>query len=407
MSGAAAVEVRGLWKRYRLWHERRQSLKEFVLRRGRGRYEEFWAVRGVSFDVEQGETFGIIGANGSGKSTVLKVLAGILLPTRGESACRGRVSALLELGAGFHPELTGRENVYLNGSILGLTRRQIGERLEAIIDFAGLDGFIDSPIRSYSSGMFVRLGFSVAVHSDPDILLVDEVLAVGDEAFQRKSAERILKIREEGATIVFVSHNLDLVRGLCGRALWLDRGQITAEGPAENVVGDYLRSVTGETPERRESVLGPPGGPRFGSGEITIEKVEVFGEREAAPVRCGGPATVRLHFKASERIERPVFGIGLHRSDGLHVTGPNTRDAGIEIPALEGEGVIDFAIDQMPLLPGAYLLSAAVTDFTLTHPYDHQDRLHRFEVRPGTIRESRGIVSLSGRWRVVTESALR
>jgi lipopolysaccharide transport system ATP-binding protein len=394
-----AIEVVDLWKKYRRWHEQRQSLKEIVLRRGRGRYEEFWALKGVSFEVERGETFGVIGANGSGKSTMLKILAGILVPTRGELKSSGRISALLELGAGFHPELTGRENVFLNGSILGLSRRQISARLEEIISFAGLDEFIDSPIRSYSSGMFVRLGFSVAVHADPSILLVDEVLAVGDEAFQRKSAERILQIRDRGVTILVVSHNLDVVRGLCRRGIWLERGEIAAEGMTEEVVNRYLRSVTGQ--EEPAEQFGIPGeSPKFGSGEVQVVQVEMFGESEGSPVRTGSPATVRLHYRSTRTVERPVFGLGIFRPDGLHITGPNTREGGVEIPTVSGEGVVDFSLERMPLLPGDYLVSVAVTDFTLSHTYDHHDRVHQLQIRPGPVGESRGVVALPGRWKV-------
>ncbi|MGA0231126.1 MAG: ABC transporter ATP-binding protein, partial [Ilumatobacteraceae bacterium] len=203
---APAVAVHDLWKSFRLYHERNQFLKAAILRGRRARYEEFWALKDVSFEVPVGTTFGVIGSNGSGKSTLLKCLAGILVPERGSVEISGRISALLELGAGFHPELSGRENVFLNGAILGLSKKEIAARFDSIVDFAGLEDFIDTPVKNYSSGMFVRLGFAVAAHVEPEVLLVDEVLSVGDEAFQRKSAEKIEQFRREGRTIVFVSH---------------------------------------------------------------------------------------------------------------------------------------------------------------------------------------------------------
>lgn len=392
--------VRDLWKKYRIWHERRLSLKEVVLRRGRGRYEDFWALSGVTFEVDRGETFGIVGENGSGKSTLLKLMAGILVPTRGELGSRGRISALLELGAGFHPELSGRENIFLNGSILGLSRRQIAKSLDEIIEFSGLEQFIDTPIRSYSSGMYVRLGFSIAIHSHPDILLVDEVLAVGDEAFQRKSAERILKLRDAGTTIIVVSHALDLVRGLCGRAIWLHHGTIKARGVTDQVIQAYLENVE----ERLQTPAEPEGefeaAPRSG-GKVLVKRIEMFGETQAAPLRTGRPASIRVHFSALEQIERPSIGIGIHRSDGLYLTGPNTREAGVEIDGIRGDGVVELLIDKLALLPGSYQISASITDYTSTHPYDIQDRTLSVEVRSGDFMESRGIITLGGKWRLI------
>lgn len=236
----AAIEVRDVRKQFRIYHEINRSLKSAVLRRGRARYEEFEALKGVSFDVPQGSTFGLIGGNGSGKSTLLKCLARILRPESGSIVTRGRMAALLELGSGFHPELSGRENVYLNASILGLKRRDIDERFDEIVEFSGISTFIDSPVKNYSSGMYVRLGFSVAIHIEPEVLLVDEVLAVGDEQFQRKCAEKFSSLQEQGRTIVLVSHSMAQVRHMCDHALWLDRGVPRELGTADDVVRSYL-----------------------------------------------------------------------------------------------------------------------------------------------------------------------
>ena len=233
---SAAVVVDDVWKSFRLYHERNQYLKAAVLRGRRARYEEFWALKGIDFEVPVGSTFGVIGSNGSGKSTLLKCLTGILHPEKGNVKINGRVSALLELGAGFHPELSGRENVYMNGAILGLTKKEINARFDDIVDFAGLPDFIDTPVKNYSSGMFVRLGFAVAAHVEPDVLLIDEVLSVGDESFQRKCAEKIEQFRRDGRTIVFVSHGLSQVEQLCETVAWIDKGDLKMVGPSGEVI---------------------------------------------------------------------------------------------------------------------------------------------------------------------------
>ncbi|MBC7106771.1 MAG: ABC transporter ATP-binding protein [Firmicutes bacterium] len=240
-----AIEVLDVWKKFRIYHDRAYSLKERLIFPHRNRHEDFWALKGVSLRVPRGATVGLIGRNGSGKSTLLKIVSRILYPTRGRVRVRGRVSTLLELGAGFHPDFTGRENIYLNASILGLTRREINGRLEKIIEFAELGEFIDNPVRNYSSGMYMRLGFAVAVHVDPDILLIDEVLAVGDLPFQEKCLKKIREFKERGTTIVFVTHVPRQVAELCDHAVWLDRGEVRLQGPAAEVARAYAEFVGG------------------------------------------------------------------------------------------------------------------------------------------------------------------
>jgi ABC-type polysaccharide/polyol phosphate transport system ATPase subunit len=237
------IRVEGLGKRFRLFHERPRTIKEVITLRRRRSFDEFWALRDVSLNVAAGETVGIIGANGSGKSTLLKCLARILVPDEGSLSVTGRVGALLELGAGFHPELTGRENVFLNGSILGVRRRELKARFDEVVALAGLERFIDTPVKNYSSGMYIRLGFAVAVSVRPDVLLVDEVLAVGDEEFQRKSLAKFKELRSDGRAIVLVTHNLKSVREMCDRAVLLRDGRVVEIGPADSVVEAYLRSV--------------------------------------------------------------------------------------------------------------------------------------------------------------------
>ena len=243
---SAAVSFKGVSKRFTLHHERPRTLQELVIGLfggDRGRSEELWALKDVDFEVEEGESLGIIGPNGAGKSTILKLVAGIMRPTSGEMVVRGKVSPLLELGAGFHHDLTGRENIYLNAALLGVRERETKAKFQEIVEFSELERFIDVPLKHYSSGMYMRLGFAVAVNVDPAILLIDEVLAVGDEAFQRKCLVRIEELQKEGRTIIFVSHALSTVAEMCHRALWLDQGRMRAIGPADRVVEEYLESV--------------------------------------------------------------------------------------------------------------------------------------------------------------------
>ncbi len=242
----SAIVVDGVSKRFRLFHERNQTLKSAVMRGRRIIADEFWAVRDVSFRVEHGETFGLIGRNGSGKSTLLKTLARIYSPDEGRVVLDGRVSSMLEVGSGFHPELSGRENIFLNGAILGLSRKQIAARFDEIVDFSGVEQFIDQPVKNYSSGMYVRLGFSVAVHTEPDILIVDEILAVGDGAFREKSRKKFLEFTGQGRTVVLVSHSLDEIRELCQRVAWLDRGRLRQLGPTADVVAAYETALATE-----------------------------------------------------------------------------------------------------------------------------------------------------------------
>jgi ABC-2 type transport system ATP-binding protein len=394
----AAVVVDGVSKRFRMYGERTRSLKQAVLQRRRATFDEFWALKDVSFEIPHGSTFGLIGENGSGKSTLLKCVAKILRPDTGSITTQGRLAALLELGSGFHPELSGRENVYLNGSILGLSKREIDKRLDEIVDFAGVEAFIDQPVKNYSSGMYVRLGFSVAINVDPDVLLVDEVLAVGDAAFQQKCMEKFADYRRAGRTVVVVSHAMGQLRNFCDHVAWLEHGTLQAVGPAGTVVDDYVDETHAE-----RDVTDPTAGAdaRWGSGEIRVDRVEMLDPSgvDTRTVRTGEQVIVRLHYQAADRVERPVFGLGITTLEGHDVTGPNSRDTD-EVPdQLEGEGHVDFRVDRLALLPGTYELTVAVYDYTCQHPFDHRHRLVRFDVVPGTPREGVGVVTLGGSWR--------
>jgi ABC-type polysaccharide/polyol phosphate transport system ATPase subunit len=392
---STAVSVEHVSKRFRLYQERNQTLKAAVTSGRRARYDELWALRDVDLTIPTGSTFGLLGENGSGKSTLLKCMARILRPDEGQIRSRGKMAALLELGAGFHPELSGRENVYLNGSILGLSGRDLDRRFDDIVGFAGLERFIDSPVKNYSSGMYVRLGFSVAINVEPDILLIDEVLAVGDESFQRRCNEKIADLKGSGRTIIIVSHALGAMRDLCDQIAWLDQGTVQKVGAAGAVVDEYLGSA------HKDRVEEPGAGTRWGSGQAritTVEMLDACGARRTS-FRTGDDITVRLHFDAPEPILNPVFGVAVFSLSGAHVTGPNTRDAGVDIPVLHGKGWVDLSFPRAPLLQGTYDLSASLYDSAILSPYDFRHLAVRFDVEPGHPRELHGgVVSLNGRW---------
>jgi len=406
MRGAVETTIRfdRVSKRFSLHHERARSFQDLAVnlfRHNDGSREEFWALRDVSFTVEQGETVGLIGPNGSGKSTALKLVSRIIEPTSGGIEAKGRVGALLELGAGFHPDLTGRENVYLNGSILGMSRREIDRRLDSIVAFAELSRFIDMPVRNYSSGMMMRLGFAVATSFQPDILLVDEVLAVGDQSFQAKCLQRIAQMRDQGITILFVSHGLDTVRRLCNRVVWLDEGRVQDVGSADQVIVKYLGQVWKGTNIRLLSEGDAAGrGRRWGSGEVLITAVE-FRDGTGHPRRVfqkGDTLVARIHYQAHRPVRKPAFGVAIYREDNSHVSGVNTVQSGLEIDALDGEGMVDYVIPSLPLLPGRYEFTAAIYDHHSVHPYDHQHRAYTFEVQAGDLAAEEGLVHIPCRW---------
>lgn len=395
MSSEPAVVVDGVSKRFRLYSERNQSLKAALMRRGRARYEDFWAVQDVSLEIKQGQTYGLIGENGSGKSTLLKCIAKILRPDRGSIRTTGKLAALLELGSGFHPELSGRENVFLNGSILGLSKRELTDRFDEIVGFAGLEQFIDQPVKNYSSGMYVRLGFSVAINVDPDVLLVDEVLAVGDAAFQRRCQEKFSEFRRAGKTVVVVSHAMESVRTMCDEVAWLEHGQLLRTGRPDEVVDSYVddgHEDRVEAPGQAES--------RWGSGEVRLTAVELLGRdgRPTTRVRTGDPVTVRLHYAARERIPQPVFGLALESLEGVYVWAHNTRDAHWVPDFIDGEGSVDLTVDRLMLQPGTFDLTASAVTYDTTSAYDFLRRCLRFDVEHGTPRESGGFVALGGHW---------
>ncbi len=365
--------------------------------------QKYWALRDVNFELRPGEMLGVIGVNGSGKSTMLKLISRIIEPTSGQIAVNGRVSALLELGAGFHPDLTGRENVYLNGSILGLSRKEIRLRFDDIVQFADMASFIDVPVRHYSSGMYMRLGFSTAIHSNPDILLVDEVLAVGDYAFQVKCLRRVDELKHQGTSVIFVSHDMDAVRELCDRVIWLDGGGVLAEGAPEHVVGQYLRGFSDRDVQDAKNDRKIARGQRWGSGEVEIVDVCFVGA-DGQPRTCfvtGEPFEMHLHYDAHKRVKSPVFGMAFYASDGTWINGSNTRTSDYAIEWVEGPGEVSYHLDSLPLLEGSYLFSAVAYDFNGDMPqaYDHLDKAFVIQVRPSEqIKETLGMVYIPCRW---------
>ncbi|MBL7183830.1 MAG: ABC transporter ATP-binding protein [Anaerolineae bacterium] len=400
----ATVRFDNVSKKFTLRHERTRSFQEAALAFLKGRNnsrEDLWALKDVSFAVERGKTVGIIGPNGSGKSTVLKLITRILEPTSGQVIVQGRVSALIELGAGFHPDLTGRENVYLNGSLLGFSRNEMKAKFDRIVEFSELEKFIDVPIKHYSSGMHMRLGFAVAIHVDPDILLIDEILAVGDQAFQNKCLGKIGELKSQGVTILFVSHDLEAVRNLCPSAIWLENGVIQESGTTDRVIDSYLNNVVAVTEARlsREQRIGDNEN-RWGSGEVEITEVKFLDAqgRDRRAFKTGEKMVVRLKYHAHIEVRQPVFGVAIYSSDGVHINGPNTKLSDYTVESVEGAGEIDYIVDMLPLLEGSYELSAAVYDQDGLHAYDHQHRMHTFIIQRGTVKERYGIFYIPSRW---------
>jgi lipopolysaccharide transport system ATP-binding protein len=387
-----------------------ELLVDLVKRRKRSRSERFVALDDVSLKIERGETVGLIGPNGAGKSTLLKLVSGIIEPTSGRMMTHGRVGALLELGSGFHPDLTGRENIYLNGSILGLSRAEIRDKMDEIIAFAELERFIDAPVRHYSSGMYVRLGFSVAVHTEPDILLVDEALAVGDAAFQSKCLDRIADLRGSGVTIILVSHDLVSIQSLCDRAIWLEQGRIRMQGDPVDVVMAYVSSIAEKEAAKNASRFRAVNdGGRWGTGRVRITQVELLGAngQPGEVFETGQPLEIRLYYHAPEPVEEPVFGLAVHHQNRAHLCGPNTQVGGLTIPQVQGEGVISYHVPRLNLLEGAYLISASVVNKTNTEVYDYHDRLYVLQVYRGTCRELYGMITLNGVWNLESRTIER
>jgi ABC-type polysaccharide/polyol phosphate transport system ATPase subunit len=381
-ASTAAIRVDGVGKRFRRYAERPTSLKERVIR-WRTTSQDFWAVRDVSIEVQEGQTLGLIGPNGSGKTTLLKVIAGILRPNEGTVTTRGRIAALLALGAGFHVELTGRENVYLNASILGLSKAQTARLFDDIVAFAELEEFIDTQVKFYSSGMYVRLGFAVAVHVDPAILLVDEVLAVGDEGFQRKCLDRVAAFQREGRTIVFVTHAVDQVLRVCDRAVMLEHGAIRSAGDPKEVVREFRLVMA-----KKDLAYGWDSGTK----EIEIVSASVFGAdgqgREwYAP---GDELTIQMDLRANASVEDPVASFAIHDQRNQLVFGTNSDWRNVRWPRFEGKHRVQFVLKTLPFVEGRYYVTLGVHARDASRVYHVQEQHYSFAIVRG--EENPGLV---------------
>ncbi len=369
--------------------------------------EILWALRDVSFTVQPGEVVGIVGRNGAGKSTLLKILSKITFPTSGRISAEGRLASLLEVGTGFHEELTGRENIFLNGSILGMKRAEVASKLDAIVSYAGVERFVDTPIKRYSSGMRLRLGFAVAAHLDPDILIVDEVLAVGDAGFQKKCLNTMEGLRSGGRTVLFVSHNMAAVENLCTRGIWIDGGQVRQDGPTHAVIEAYMSTFLGlqtGSVDLREFAA------RRGSGQVRVTALDFLGPdgEPRAVVRSGDALTLRLHYSAASPASNLSFGFRLVTELGTLISETGTWHHGLDIPEIApGQGYLDLEIDELNLIPGRYYLTAAISGGTASQLHDYLDNCARLDIEEasiydaGRVVDSRyGIVFFPQRWRL-------
>ena len=383
------IVAENLGRRFRVYPHRNVTLKEAIVRRGKLRATEIWAVRGVNLTIERGESVAFIGRNGSGKTTLLRLIAGIFAPTEGQLAVGGTVGSLLELGAGFHADFTGRENIYLSASIYGMPRRIVDERLDDIIAFSELEEFIDLPVRTYSSGMYMRLGFAIAAHIEADILLLDEVFAVGDEAFQRKCVDHILKFRQQGGTVCFVSHDAGAVERLCERALLLTHGRVEYEGETEEAIKRYQAKLAAEeSPDEARAGLR-----EWGSGEVRVSDVRVDHPERLA---TGAPFAVRLRLHVDEPVEPPRLWLELRNAHGglLGSSALDLDDVGWD--GAVGQRGLLFTVPRLPLAEGRFQLGVTLTDRAGGKRYHHIDNAAEFAV--ASSGEDRGLLRLEGEW---------
>ena len=408
----SAIVVDGVSKQFRLQKDRAHSIKELITRRGRSdETNEFWALHDVSLEIPEGSMYALVGHNGSGKSTLLRIIAGIYRPTSGSVQVEGRISTLLELGAGFHPDLTGRENVYMNATILGMSRKQVDAAFDDIVEFAGVQDFIDSPVKIFSSGMYIRLGFSVAVHVNPEILIVDEVIAVGDAEFQRKCFDHLYGLRKKGVTIVVVTHGLDTVETMCDGAAWLDHGELQLTGSGPEVAAAYMDRVNTAERRRRDDQQARASASAAATGgdaesarieDIRIDRVELLdagGEPTDFAVHRD-PLTIRIRYDAVRPVSRPVFGIALHSTSGVHLTGTNTKIDAVATGTVRGAGHVDFRVESLQLTPGEYELTVAINDEYVQHDFDRREREWHIPVRHGGTLAPEGLMDLRGTWTV-------
>lgn len=415
------IDVKNITKKFRIYMDKGSQLKERLLFRKRNRYEEREVLKGISFQVRKGEAVGLIGHNGCGKSTTLKLLTKIMYPDSGEITMKGRISSLIELGAGFHPDMSGRENIYTNASIFGLTKKEIDARLGEIIAFSELEEFIDNPVRTYSSGMYMRLAFSVAINVDADILLIDEILAVGDTNFQTKCFNRLRELKAKGMTIIIVTHDLATIEKFCDRSVWINNGLIVREGRSDEVVDAYLNFMN---QKKVESEPAPKENPkpvmeetvpenndiddsneidysanRFGLKYVEIKKAEMLNSenKDIRIFRTGDRLSVKIHYHINKPLDEYVFGFGFYTLEGECLYGNNTQIDRIKVNTENTDGIVSVIIGKLPLLAGKYVLNVAVVDSDGT-PMDFYRNYCEFEV----VSEKRnmGYFNIEHEWRI-------
>ena len=398
MKPGNAIEVKNVKKKFKVYFDKGSQLKERILFRNRNRYEERWVLDDVSFEVKQGEAIGLIGHNGCGKSTTLKLLTRIMYPDSGSIELRGRVSSLIELGAGFHPDMSGRENIYTNASIFGLTKKEIDERLDDIIEFSEMEPFLDNPVRTYSSGMYMRLAFSVAINVNADILLIDEILAVGDVNFQAKCFNKLREIKAQGTTIVIVSHSMGQIEQICDRSIWIHEGKIKAEGNPREIDKDYLdfmgqkRQEIAEQSQKKdeaktmvveeiETRAEAEEKKRWGNGRARFREVCMSGKQSDRQrvFATEESVKIRINYKVKQKVQDAVFGIGIFRDDGVQCYGTNTRIEQFKRFDLDKDGEVVVNIEKLSLLPGKYTLDVAIESDMAT-PVDYFRQAYSFEV---------------------------
>lgn len=400
-----AITVEAARKNYRIYRRQETSLKAAVIRGRRGIYDEFAALDGVSFEVPKGQAVGIVGRNGAGKSTLLKLLARIIEPDQGRIVIDGRLSALLEVGAGFHPDYTAVENIFLSGAIYGIPRRELARRVDDIIAFAELERFADNPVKTYSSGMFARLGFSIAVNVDPEVLLIDEVLAVGDQSFQARCIDRMLEFRDAGKTLVLVTHDLGAVESFCERAIWIDRGKIREDALPHHVIRAYVADVNEQDGvSSRSRASGAEVGPHTPAVEVhpihlTAMSFTAADGSEREVFNTGESMRIRVAYVAREAQLDPICEIDIERHDGTQVTTVSTRVSGFSVDRIEvGEGWFEWTLASLTLTPGTYYFTPRILERSGMHSYDEHPRWFRIRVHTGTLRERRGVAILPGVW---------
>lgn len=407
MSSSVAVDAKGLAKAYRIYPSPGSRLKQMLFRGRRKFYHEFWALHDISFTVAKGECVGFLGKNGSGKSTLLQMIAGTLEPTHGSCLVSGRVSALLELGAGFNPEFTGRENVILNGALLGISADEMKRKLPSILDFSELGDFIDQPVKTYSSGMFVRLAFSTAVHVEPEVLLVDEALSVGDAAFQYKCMERIQLLRSRGMSILFVTHDTAAVRKICDRAFWLDSGNLVNSGPASEIADQYDSFMRAKSLPTQGPAVAPESS-RSGisaacrdNSEIAASILNVsLSDHSGATtslVCMGGELRVTVSYEVRQESSGLIIGVALLRNDQLYIAGLNTGLDNVKVPYSIGKHSVTLSIPRINLLGGDYYCKVGVFDSTGMVKWDFVEHCAAFKVFGAYVAE--GVVVPEHEWR--------